>query len=189
VLRPGQIRGEPWLSRALVKLNELDQYDDAELVRKKTAAMFAGFITRQNPEDNLMGEGSVPMPTAWRWPVWSPAPADSGARRGHQVLRPADVGGELRRVPAHAVPGGGRGHGHHLRATDRRPHRRELLVDPCRPAGVPASLRDAMQHGVLVHQMCRPIWAAWMKQAVLEGPSQLPGFARGGLPRRGSTWQ
>lgn len=54
---PGQIRGEPWLSRALVKLNELDQYDDAELVRKKTAAMFAGFITRLAPEDNLVGEG------------------------------------------------------------------------------------------------------------------------------------
>lgn len=49
-LRPGQIRGEPWLARALVKLNELDQYDDAELVRKKTAAMFAGFITRLAPE-------------------------------------------------------------------------------------------------------------------------------------------
>jgi len=59
VLRPGQIRGEPWLSRALGKLNELDQYDDAELVRKKTAAMFAGFVTRANPEDNLMGEGAA----------------------------------------------------------------------------------------------------------------------------------
>jgi predicted nucleic acid-binding protein len=46
-LRPGQIRGEPWLARALVKLHELDQYDDAELVRKKTAAMFAGFVTRR----------------------------------------------------------------------------------------------------------------------------------------------
>ncbi len=57
-LRPGQIRGEPWLARALVKLNELDQYDDAELVRKKTAAMFAGFVTRLAPEDNLMGEGA-----------------------------------------------------------------------------------------------------------------------------------
>jgi capsid protein len=33
----------------LVKLNELDQYDDAELVRRKTAGMFAGFITRQAP--------------------------------------------------------------------------------------------------------------------------------------------
>ena len=46
-LRPGQIRGEPWLARALVKLNELDQYDDAELVRKKTAAMFAGFRSEE----------------------------------------------------------------------------------------------------------------------------------------------
>jgi lambda family phage portal protein len=37
--RPGQIRGEPWLGRVLLKLYELDQYDDAELVRKKTAAI------------------------------------------------------------------------------------------------------------------------------------------------------
>ncbi|ETZ07403.1 phage portal protein, lambda family [Holospora obtusa F1] len=56
-LRPGQICGEPWLSRVLLKLYELDQYDDAELVRKKTAAMFAGVITRLDPEANMMGEG------------------------------------------------------------------------------------------------------------------------------------
>jgi capsid protein len=56
-LRPGQIRGEPWLSNILLKLYELDQYDDAELVRKKTAAMFAGFITRLDPEANILGEG------------------------------------------------------------------------------------------------------------------------------------
>ena len=58
-LRPGQIRGEPWLSRVLLKLYELDQYDDAELVRKKTAAMFAGFITRLDPETNMMNEGAA----------------------------------------------------------------------------------------------------------------------------------
>jgi len=28
---------------------------------------------------------------------------------------------------------------------------------------------EAIQHGVLVHQMCRPIWRAWMDQAVLSG--------------------
>ena len=72
-LRPGQIRGEPWLARALVKLNELDQYDDAELVRKKTAAMFAGFVTRDQPEDPLMGEGVRPTAPAWRSPVSSRA--------------------------------------------------------------------------------------------------------------------
>ncbi len=34
----------------------LDQYDDAELDRKKTAAMFAGFITKTAPEEQLLGE-------------------------------------------------------------------------------------------------------------------------------------
>src|SRR6266849_11205625 len=47
-LRPGQLRGVPWLSNALVRLWELDQYDDAELLRKKFAAMMMGFITRRS---------------------------------------------------------------------------------------------------------------------------------------------
>ena len=43
----------------LLKLYELDQYDNAELVRKKTAAMFAGFITRLDPEANMMGKSAA----------------------------------------------------------------------------------------------------------------------------------
>ena len=41
-----------------------------------------------------------------------------------------------------------------------------------------------LQHSVLVHQLCRPVWAAWMKQAVLAGVLQAPGFTRGGPARR-----
>jgi lambda family phage portal protein len=59
LLRPGQIRGEPWLSNVLLKLHELDQYEDAELVRKKTAAMFAGFVTRLDSESEMFGEGAA----------------------------------------------------------------------------------------------------------------------------------
>ena len=29
-LRPGQLRGVPWMANAFVRLWELDQYDDAE---------------------------------------------------------------------------------------------------------------------------------------------------------------
>jgi len=43
VLRPGQIRGLPHLTQALVRLYELDQMDDATLVRVKLANMFVGF--------------------------------------------------------------------------------------------------------------------------------------------------
>jgi lambda family phage portal protein len=42
--RPGQLLGAPWFASVLVRLRELDQYEDAELVRKKTAAMFAAFV-------------------------------------------------------------------------------------------------------------------------------------------------
>jgi capsid protein len=27
---------------------------------------------------------------------------------------------------------------------------------------------EAIQHGVIVHQLCRPVWQAWMTQAVLD---------------------
>lgn len=50
-LRPGQARGRPWLTSIISRLHELDQYEDAELVRKKTAAMFAAFITEQPGDD------------------------------------------------------------------------------------------------------------------------------------------
>jgi lambda family phage portal protein len=40
VRRPGEARGEPWLTRALIKLRDLDSYDDAELMRKRTAALY-----------------------------------------------------------------------------------------------------------------------------------------------------
>jgi capsid protein len=42
----------------MVRLWLLDQYDDAELDRKKVAAMFAGFVTRPGPDD-VMGEDSA----------------------------------------------------------------------------------------------------------------------------------
>jgi lambda family phage portal protein len=52
----GQIRGLPHVAPVMVRLFLLDQYDDAELDRKKTAAMFAGFFTKTVPEEQLMGE-------------------------------------------------------------------------------------------------------------------------------------
>ena len=55
--RPGQMRGVPLITPALVRLFFLDQYDDAELERKRIAAMFAGFITTPAPEDVIPIDG------------------------------------------------------------------------------------------------------------------------------------
>lgn len=42
--RPGQVHGVPWGSSALIKLQELDQFEDAELVRAKIASMLVAFV-------------------------------------------------------------------------------------------------------------------------------------------------
>ncbi len=183
VLRPGQIRGEPWLSRGLVKLNELDQYDDAELVRKKTAAMYAGFVTRPSPEDNLMGEGEAD----------DFGIALAGLEPGTlQILepgedikfsQPADVGSsyaEFMRQQFRAIAA----------AVGITYEQLTGDLTGVNYSSIRAGMLEfrrrceALQHAVLVHQMCRPIWAAWMRQAVLSGALSAPGFLRGPLVRR-----
>ncbi|MFM0479108.1 phage portal protein [Paraburkholderia strydomiana] len=43
--RPNSVRGFPWLASAIWKARDLDEYQDAELVRKKIEACFAAFVT------------------------------------------------------------------------------------------------------------------------------------------------
>lgn len=45
-LRPGQLRGVPLLAQTLVKLRDLDEFDDAALLRQKLANLFTGFVKR-----------------------------------------------------------------------------------------------------------------------------------------------
>lgn len=42
--RAGQVHGVPWCSSALIKIQELDQFEDAELVRAKIASMLVAFV-------------------------------------------------------------------------------------------------------------------------------------------------
>lgn len=50
-LRFGQIRGVPWTVQALIKAKDFDEYDDAELVRKKGRSEYTGFIKQSNFPD------------------------------------------------------------------------------------------------------------------------------------------
>ena len=186
-LRPGQIRGEPWLTRALVKLNELDQYDDAELVRKKTAAMFAGFITRMAPEDNLMGESAADANGV----------AMAGMEPGTlQILEPgedikfsapADVGSsyaEFMRQQFRAVAAA-MGITYEMLTGDLT----QVNYSSIRAGLLEFRRRcEALQHGVIVHQLCRPIWRAWMDQAVLEGALDLPGYRKDRRTFQAAKW-
>jgi lambda family phage portal protein len=172
-LRPGQIRGEPWLSNVLLKLHELDQYEDAELVRKKTAAMFAGFVTRLDPDSEMFGESEANSGgTAF-------AGLEPGTMQfldpGEDVKfsSPADVGGTYeafikQQLRATAV---GLGISYEMLTGDLSSVNyssiRAGLVEFRRKCG-------ALQHNLMVFQFCRPVWNRWIELAVLSNAVEVP---------------
>jgi lambda family phage portal protein len=53
VLRPGQVRGVPWLAPVMMALRDLDDYADAERVRKKIEACLAAFVIQPESDPTL----------------------------------------------------------------------------------------------------------------------------------------
>jgi len=44
--RAGQLRGVPWTTSIIIRLRDIDEYEDAELLRQKIAACFTAFIKK-----------------------------------------------------------------------------------------------------------------------------------------------
>ena len=53
VARPGQVRGVPWLAPVMLKLKDLDEFEDAHLLRQKMAAMWVAFVQTDRTDDAL----------------------------------------------------------------------------------------------------------------------------------------
>ena len=181
----GQIRGVPWVAPAMVRL--LDQYDDAELDRKKVAAMFAGFVTRPGPDD-VMGEDSAQKD--------QDGAALIGLQPGTmQLLLPGEdikfsdprtsAAATRRSSIARCWPAAPRwGCPTTSRATCARPTTRA-----CARASSSSGRRiEQFQHGTLVFQLCRRVWQRWIRDAVLAGALDLPGFAEDPAPYLAVKW-
>lgn len=179
-VRAGQMRGRPWLASIIVRIHELDQYSDAELVRKKTAAMFGGFITEEMP-----GAGD---PSAW---FGKKAADDAEGRdvialepgtfpmlpRGMDVKfsQPVDVGTtydiwikqQLREVAK------GMGVTYEQLTGDltgvNYSSIRAGLLEFRRRVG-------QLQQEIIIFQFCRRVAHAWMDAAVLSGAIVIPGY-------------
>lgn len=54
--RPGQMRGVSAFAPCLVRLKDLDEYEDAQLLRQKIAACFAAFITNEGEPAASVGD-------------------------------------------------------------------------------------------------------------------------------------
>lgn len=59
--RAGQVRGVPWAAPIMIRLRDLDDYEDAQLLRQKIAACFAAFVHDAEPEETT-GGGTVQIP-------------------------------------------------------------------------------------------------------------------------------
>ena len=164
----GQLRGLPHVAPAMVRLFLLDQYDDAELDRKKTAAMFAGFITKTAPEEALLGgveaaedgTGTVSLEPGTLQvllpgeDVKFSSPADvGGGFEAFQYRTLLAVSASLG-LPYHLVTGD-------VRQANYSSLRAELVEFRRRV--------EQLQHGVIAFQLCRPVWQRWIDAAVLAG--------------------
>ncbi|MEY9179713.1 phage portal protein [Bradyrhizobium sp. USDA 313] len=169
--RPGQVRGVPLVSPAMTRLFFLDQYDDAELERKRIAALFAGFVTSPAPEDILpapaMSDAEQPMEAGVGLAGLEPGTMQA-LLPGEDVKfsEPADVGGtyeafqyrqQLAAFSAMGVP-------YMIGTGDTRRASYSSL------RGVIVEYRrklEQLQYNIIVHQYCRPIWRRWFNDAVL----------------------
>jgi lambda family phage portal protein len=172
-LDAGQIRGLPHVAPAMVRLFLLDQYDDAELDRKKTAAMFAGFITKAAPEEQLMGavedaEDGTGIASLEPGTLQVLLPGEDV-----KFSNPADVGGgyEAFQYRTLLAISASLGLPYHLVTGDVR----QANYSSLRAELVEFRRRfSQLQHGVMAHQLCRPIWERWLETAVLAGALILP---------------
>ena len=169
----GQLRGVSRFAPALVKLFLLDQYDDAELDRKKVAAMFVGFVRRPEREfdnGNETDERGEPL-----------LPLEPGQlqmlddREDVTFSQPADVGGNYESFQYRTLL--------QVAASLGLPYA-NLSADMLKAnySNTRAALLEfrrrveAFQHSVIVFQLCRVVWARWMDMAVLSGSLALPEY-------------
>lgn len=165
-LAPGQLRGMTWLAPILLRLHELDQYEDATLVKAKVAALFTGFI--RDPDGTVAGlnNGSgtggvlqvgmepgslIPLPPGADIQFSDPAdPGDYGAYVKNHIRAIASglglpyelVSGDLEGVTYSSIRAG--------------------LVEFRRRM-------EQLQHNVIVFQLCRPVWERFIRIAILCG--------------------
>ncbi|MFN3348894.1 phage portal protein [Pseudorhodoplanes sp.] len=174
-LTPGQLRGITWLAPVLLRLHELDQYEDAALVKAKVAALFTGFI--RDPDGTVAGlngggavngvlqvgmePGSlIPLPPGADIQFSDPAdPGDYGAFvKNHIRAIAAGLG-----VPYELVSGDLEGVSYSSIRAGLLEFRRRI---------------EQLQYSVIVFQFCRPVWERFVRLAALTGAIDARAFDR-----------
>ena len=151
-IRAGQFRGQPWLTSVIAKLYELEQYTDAEIVRKKLAAMITGFITQASPDNPIIPPDQYQNGPGQTEPGTQISKLEPGTFQvlnfGEEVSVRRGQGQRRFQIVHPDVPAGFFERRRACRVSDqRRPVGDQLLFDPRRPAGVPPQVRAVSAFG------------------------------------------
>lgn len=173
--RAGQARGVTVLATVLLRLKTVDSMDDATLVRREIANLFAGFVTREMPDDGIPASDAFGNPASLDRDGFTPiATLEPGVL---QELGPGD------KVEWSTPPGAG---------DDYADFMRQQLMAAAASVGLPYELLTGDLRGVsdralrviinefrraleqmlwatFIHQWCRPVWNAVVDAAVLAG--------------------
>jgi lambda family phage portal protein len=170
-LMPGQVRGVAWLAPILLRLHECDIFEDAAIVKQKISALLCGYITDVNgtaggfqPEGTQTGSL---LNVAMEPGTIRVLPPGADIR----FSEPADVGDGVAflKFQLHAISAG-LGVPQHLVSND---------VSSANYSSLRAALLEfharveQWQFSVVIPQLCRRVWHAWVLNEVLAG--RLPG--------------
>jgi len=172
--RPGQLRGVPALASVLVRLKDLDEFDDAQLIRQKIANLFVGFIKRppSEPGTEPIGPDGQPLPAdpAEQPPLSFEAGMLQELAEGEDVVFSAPPGTsdgykEFTRAQLHIVAAA-LGIPYPLMTGDY-----SGINDRVVRVAINEYKRRAMAliRNVLVPKFCAPIRNAWVDAAILAG--------------------
>ena len=183
-LAAGQLRGITWLAPVLLRLHELDQFEDASLVKAKVAALFTGFIT--DPDGTVGGlsgnnnsgvltvgmePGSlIPLPPGADIRFSTPTEHDSYAPFVKNHLRAVAAGMGL---PYELVSGDLEGVTYSSIRAGLIEFRRRV---------------EQLQHNIVVYQFCRPVWERFVRLAVLAGDLPAHDFDKNTAAYLGCQW-
>lgn len=179
----GQVRGVSWAAPILLRLQELDELEDAQLMRQKIAAMFAAFVTDPNADPSVnpfdQETGTIPTLEPGITQMLPPGmdvkfaqPSDAGA--GVPFIK-----SQLRAIAA------GMGIPDFLMTGDLS----EANYSSLRSGLVQFRRRvEALQYGIIIHQFCRPIWERFVTLAVLSGTIEAPDFEANAADYLAAEW-
>ncbi|WP_273719340.1 MULTISPECIES: phage portal protein [Bartonella] len=180
----GQLRGSPKITRSMTKIFQLESYDDAELDRKRTAALFAAFVKDNSPNVAKLSDNRDKNDVEEEYEAPAIAPGASlylGENKEVTFSNPVEVGGSYEafqfrnilkicsalNMPYAVVTGDvTRGNFSNVR-TSIIQFRRHV--------------KQWREH-IIAFQFNRIVWERFVEMAVLSGRVHLPGWEENPLP-------